>query len=88
MVLSSCSRLPASPTLEQAAGSCCIVQCFYDLLLLFKPQVAPYTTCLINGIYWGLNAPRLLKRLDAQRLIRPSKTLFAANEGSPRLPHK
>lgn len=61
---------------------------FYHLLLLSKPQVAPYTTCLINGIYWDPHTPRLLKRLDAQRLIRPSKTLYAANEGSPRLPHK
>uniref|UniRef100_A0A3Q1JFP4 Alpha-aminoadipic semialdehyde synthase, mitochondrial n=1 Tax=Anabas testudineus TaxID=64144 RepID=A0A3Q1JFP4_ANATE len=54
----------------------------------FSTSVAPYTTCLINGIYWDPHTPRLLKRLDAQRLIRPSKTLYAANEGSPRLPHK
>uniref|UniRef100_A0A7N6B1M8 Saccharopine dehydrogenase (NAD(+), L-glutamate-forming) n=1 Tax=Anabas testudineus TaxID=64144 RepID=A0A7N6B1M8_ANATE len=53
----------------------------------FSTSVAPYTTCLINGIYWDPHTPRLLKRLDAQRLIRPSKTLYAANEGSPRLPH-
>lgn len=51
-------------------------------------QVAPYTTCLINGIYWDPHTPRLLRRLDAQRLIRPLRSLSALNEGSPALPHK
>uniref|UniRef100_A0A1A8QTP6 Alpha-aminoadipic semialdehyde synthase, mitochondrial n=2 Tax=Nothobranchius pienaari TaxID=704102 RepID=A0A1A8QTP6_9TELE len=54
----------------------------------FRTSVAPYTTCLINGIYWGPNTPRLLKRLDAQRLIRPRKTSSTDREGSPALPHK
>ncbi|XP_026166713.1 alpha-aminoadipic semialdehyde synthase, mitochondrial isoform X2 [Mastacembelus armatus] len=54
----------------------------------FRTSVAPYTTCLINGIYWDPNTPRLLRRLDAQKLRRPPRTLSAANEGSPRLPHK
>ncbi|KAF3706121.1 Alpha-aminoadipic semialdehyde synthase, mitochondrial LKR/SDH Lysine ketoglutarate reductase [Channa argus] len=54
----------------------------------FRTSVAPYTTCLINGIYWDTHTPTLLSRLDAQRLIRPSKYLTKANEGSPRLPHK
>ncbi|XP_072242558.1 alpha-aminoadipic semialdehyde synthase, mitochondrial [Leuresthes tenuis] len=54
----------------------------------FRTSVAPYTTCLINGIYWDPHTPRLLRRLDAQRLIRPCKTLSAVNEGSPALPHK
>uniref|UniRef100_A0A7N8XBJ6 Alpha-aminoadipic semialdehyde synthase, mitochondrial n=1 Tax=Mastacembelus armatus TaxID=205130 RepID=A0A7N8XBJ6_9TELE len=53
----------------------------------FRTSVAPYTTCLINGIYWDPNTPRLLRRLDAQKLRRPPRTLSAANEGSPRLPH-
>uniref|UniRef100_A0A3B3TXY5 Aminoadipate-semialdehyde synthase n=1 Tax=Poecilia latipinna TaxID=48699 RepID=A0A3B3TXY5_9TELE len=54
----------------------------------FRTSVAPYTTCLINGIYWDPHTPRLLRRLDAQRLIRPLKSLSALNEGSPALPHK
>ncbi|KAM4572882.1 alpha-aminoadipic semialdehyde synthase, mitochondrial isoform 1-T2 [Odontesthes bonariensis] len=54
----------------------------------FRTSVAPYTTCLINGIYWDPHTPRLLRRLDAQRLIRPCKTLSAVNLGSPALPHK
>ncbi|XP_053334917.1 alpha-aminoadipic semialdehyde synthase, mitochondrial [Clarias gariepinus] len=54
----------------------------------FRTSVAPYTTCLINGIYWDPHTPRLLRRLDAQKLMRPSKSLAAAIEGWPTLPHK
>nr|XP_057943484.1 alpha-aminoadipic semialdehyde synthase, mitochondrial [Doryrhamphus excisus] len=54
----------------------------------FRTSVAPYTNCLINGIYWDPQTPRLLRRLDAQKLMRPSKSSFPANEGMPQLPHK
>ncbi|XP_044048129.1 alpha-aminoadipic semialdehyde synthase, mitochondrial isoform X3 [Siniperca chuatsi] len=54
----------------------------------FRTSVAPYTTCLINGIYWDRHTPRLLRRLDAQKLMRPPKISRAATEGSPVLPHK
>uniref|UniRef100_A0A672H534 Uncharacterized protein n=1 Tax=Salarias fasciatus TaxID=181472 RepID=A0A672H534_SALFA len=53
----------------------------------FRTSVAPYTTCLINGIYWDPHTPRLLRRVDAQRLIRPLGRL-SEDEGSPQLPHK
>ncbi|XP_040894039.1 alpha-aminoadipic semialdehyde synthase, mitochondrial [Toxotes jaculatrix] len=54
----------------------------------FRTSVAPYTTCLINGIYWDPHTPRLLRRLDAQKLMRPPKTLSDAHMRSPGLPHK
>ncbi|XP_030622605.1 alpha-aminoadipic semialdehyde synthase, mitochondrial [Chanos chanos] len=54
----------------------------------FRTSVAPYTTCLINGIYWDPHTPRLLRRLDAQRLMRPVKPLTTVTEGSPGLPHR
>lgn len=54
----------------------------------FRVSVAPYTTCLINGIYWDPHTPRLLRRLDAQRLMRPMKPSAFATDGSPELPHK
>ncbi|KAI3371641.1 hypothetical protein L3Q82_023596 [Scortum barcoo] len=54
----------------------------------FRTSVAPYTTCLINGIYWDPHTPRLLRRLDAQKLMRPPKISPHATEGSPMLPHK
>ncbi|XP_034033204.1 alpha-aminoadipic semialdehyde synthase, mitochondrial isoform X1 [Thalassophryne amazonica] len=53
----------------------------------FRTSVAPYTTCLINGIYWEPRTPRLLRRIDAQNLMRPL-TPMSTNEGSPQLPHK
>ncbi|KAM8973809.1 alpha-aminoadipic semialdehyde synthase, mitochondrial [Pelodytes ibericus] len=54
----------------------------------FKTDIAPYTTCLINGIYWDPHTPRLLNRQDAQRLLAPVKSTSAATEGCPELPHK
>ncbi|KAM9311717.1 alpha-aminoadipic semialdehyde synthase, mitochondrial [Gastrophryne carolinensis] len=54
----------------------------------FNTDIAPYTTCLINGIYWDPHTPRLLNRRDAQRLLAPIKSLSNATEGCPRLPHK
>uniref|UniRef100_A0A4W4GT05 Alpha-aminoadipic semialdehyde synthase, mitochondrial n=1 Tax=Electrophorus electricus TaxID=8005 RepID=A0A4W4GT05_ELEEL len=53
----------------------------------FRSSVAPYTTCLINGIYWEPHTPRLLKRLDAQKLMRSSNPSVSATEGWPALPH-
>ncbi|KAM6152438.1 alpha-aminoadipic semialdehyde synthase, mitochondrial [Erethizon dorsatum] len=54
----------------------------------FNSDIAPYTTCLINGIYWEQNTPRLLTRHDAQSLLAPVKSSVAAVEGCPELPHK
>ncbi|XP_036374134.1 alpha-aminoadipic semialdehyde synthase, mitochondrial [Megalops cyprinoides] len=54
----------------------------------FRESIAPYTTCLINGIYWDPHTPRLLRRLDAQRLMRPIERSAPTMEGSPELPHK
>ncbi|TSM52344.1 Alpha-aminoadipic semialdehyde synthase, mitochondrial [Bagarius yarrelli] len=54
----------------------------------FRTTIAPYTTCLINGIYWDPHTPRLLRRLDAQKLIRPTKSVSAVNESWLTLPHK
>ncbi|XP_051917277.1 alpha-aminoadipic semialdehyde synthase, mitochondrial [Hippocampus zosterae] len=53
----------------------------------FRTSVAPYTNCLINGIYWDPQTPRLLRRLDAQQLLRP-RSNGATSEGMPELPHK
>ncbi|XP_007246636.3 alpha-aminoadipic semialdehyde synthase, mitochondrial isoform X2 [Astyanax mexicanus] len=54
----------------------------------FRSTIAPYTTCLINGIYWDPHTPRLLRRLDAQKLMKPSKLPSYSIEGCPELPHK
>ncbi|XP_041531621.1 alpha-aminoadipic semialdehyde synthase, mitochondrial isoform X2 [Microtus oregoni] len=54
----------------------------------FNTDIAPYTTCLINGIYWEQNTPRLLTRQDAKSLLAPVKSSAAPVEGCPELPHK
>ncbi|KAJ8386989.1 hypothetical protein AAFF_G00161660 [Aldrovandia affinis] len=54
----------------------------------FRDTIAPYTTCLINGIYWGPHTPRLLTRRDIQRLMRNLKPSSRATEGWPELPHR
>ncbi|XP_021087475.1 alpha-aminoadipic semialdehyde synthase, mitochondrial isoform X2 [Mesocricetus auratus] len=54
----------------------------------FNTDIAPYTTCLINGIYWEQNTPRLLTRQDAKSLLAPVKSSVAPVEGCPELPHK
>ncbi|XP_038608296.1 alpha-aminoadipic semialdehyde synthase, mitochondrial [Tachyglossus aculeatus] len=54
----------------------------------FNTDIAPYTTCLINGIYWEQDTPRLLSRQDAQRLLVPIRSSVDSVEGCPALPHK
>ncbi|PKU46598.1 alpha-aminoadipic semialdehyde mitochondrial [Limosa lapponica baueri] len=54
----------------------------------FNTDIAPYTTCLINGIYWEQHTPRLLSRKDAQNLLVPVRSAGGATEGCPVLPHK
>ncbi|XP_005039340.1 PREDICTED: alpha-aminoadipic semialdehyde synthase, mitochondrial [Ficedula albicollis] len=54
----------------------------------FHIDIAPYTTCLINGIYWEQNTPRLLSRQDTQKLLVPVKSAAGAMDGCPELPHR
>ncbi|NXU71603.1 AASS protein, partial [Oreotrochilus melanogaster] len=54
----------------------------------FNTDIAPYTTCLINGIYWEQHTPRLLSRQDAQNLMVPVRSATGATEGCPELPQK
>lgn len=54
----------------------------------FSTDIAPYTTCLVNGIYWEPDTPRLLTRTDAHSLLGPAKILDPAHDGSPDLPHR
>ncbi|NWS98178.1 AASS protein, partial [Mionectes macconnelli] len=54
----------------------------------FHIDIAPYTTCLINGIYWEQHTPRLLSRQDTQKLLVPVRSADGATEGCPELPHK
>ncbi|XP_042190877.1 alpha-aminoadipic semialdehyde synthase, mitochondrial isoform X2 [Callorhinchus milii] len=54
----------------------------------FSTDIAPYTTCLINGIYWDHHTPRLLTRQDAQNLLASAKSFDPMCDGCPELPHR
>ncbi|XP_049627047.1 alpha-aminoadipic semialdehyde synthase, mitochondrial [Suncus etruscus] len=54
----------------------------------FSTDIAPYTSCLINGIYWDQNNPRLLTRGDLKTLLTSGKSSGDDEEGCPALPHK
>ncbi|XP_071082800.1 alpha-aminoadipic semialdehyde synthase, mitochondrial-like [Haliotis cracherodii] len=55
----------------------------------FSHKVAPYASCIINGIYWAPNAPRLLSIPDAKVLLRPQESPWiASSAGCPQLPHR
>ncbi|KOB63531.1 putative Aminoadipic semialdehyde synthase, partial [Operophtera brumata] len=40
----------------------------------FAQKIAPYTSVLINGIYWAVDSPKLLTLPDAKHLLLPSHT--------------
>ena len=52
-------------------------------------QVAPYTTCLVNGLYWEAPAPRVLSDEDAVRMFgKGSQAKNNIMRGIPQIPHK
>ncbi|XP_075230422.1 lysine ketoglutarate reductase/saccharopine dehydrogenase isoform X2 [Lycorma delicatula] len=55
----------------------------------FSKKIAPYTSVLINGIYWAVGSPKLLTLPDAKTLLRPMQTPWLpTSEGAPPLPHR
>lgn len=55
----------------------------------FAKTIAPYTSALINGIYWAPGHPRLLSIPDAKNLIRPyDAPWIPESAGCPHLPHR
>ncbi|TRY81173.1 hypothetical protein TCAL_11846 [Tigriopus californicus] len=56
----------------------------------FSKKFAPYASCIVNGIYWSPETPRLLTIPDAKALLTPvnSKNWLAQSKGAPALPHR
>lgn len=53
------------------------------------PQVAPYMSVMVNGIYYAPGAPRFITLPDAKNLLRPQQTPWIpVTEGCPQLPHR
>ncbi|XP_063674612.1 alpha-aminoadipic semialdehyde synthase, mitochondrial-like [Bolinopsis microptera] len=56
---------------------------------IFAEKVAPYTTCLVNGLYWEAPAPRVLSDEDAVRMFgKGSQAKNNIMRGIPQIPHK
>ncbi|XP_015187447.1 PREDICTED: alpha-aminoadipic semialdehyde synthase, mitochondrial [Polistes dominula] len=55
----------------------------------FSKKIAPYTSVIINGIYWAVDSPKLLTIPDAKYLLRPANTPWLPiSVGAPALPHR
>lgn len=52
----------------------------------FATEIAPYASVIINGVYWGVNTPRLMTIPDAKNLLTPIQKYDAP--GTPTLPHR
>ncbi|XP_041348560.1 alpha-aminoadipic semialdehyde synthase, mitochondrial-like isoform X2 [Gigantopelta aegis] len=55
----------------------------------FSHKIAPYASCIINGIYYAPNSPRLISIPDAKMLLRPQESPWiSSSPGCPQLPHR
>ncbi|KAL5014858.1 hypothetical protein ScPMuIL_009128 [Solemya velum] len=55
----------------------------------FNQKIAPYASCIVNGIYWAPNAPRLITIPDAKKLLHPQESPWLMTRpGCPNLPHR
>merc|ERR1719489_331066 len=55
----------------------------------FAHKYAPYSSVIVNGIYWSPQTPRLLNIPDAKNLISPANTPWIpTSPGSPNLPSR
>jgi len=55
----------------------------------FSHKFAPYSSVIINGIYWSPQTPRLLSIPDAKMLLTPPSTPWiGSSSGCPNLPHR
>lgn len=55
----------------------------------FALNIAPYASCIINGIYYAPNSPRLISIPDAKNLLQPQlQPWLPTSPGCPQLPHR
>lgn len=55
----------------------------------FARQIAPYSSVIINGIYWAPNSPKLIRIPDAKTLLQPvAQPWLPSSPGCPSLPHR
>ncbi|RNA45143.1 alpha-aminoadipic semialdehyde mitochondrial [Brachionus plicatilis] len=55
----------------------------------FARDIAPYSSVIINGIYWAPNSPKLIRIPDAKKLLQPAhQPWLPSSPGCPSLPHR
>ncbi|XP_005100311.2 alpha-aminoadipic semialdehyde synthase, mitochondrial [Aplysia californica] len=56
----------------------------------FSHNIAPYASCIINGMYWAPGSPHLITIPDAKKLLRPTDYAprTPSSPGCPTLPHR
>ncbi|XP_033646696.1 alpha-aminoadipic semialdehyde synthase, mitochondrial-like isoform X1 [Asterias rubens] len=55
----------------------------------FSEKIAPWASCIINGIFWNIAHPRFLTKMDTKTLLSPDMSPNAPEApGCPRLPHR
>ncbi|XP_038067093.1 alpha-aminoadipic semialdehyde synthase, mitochondrial-like isoform X1 [Patiria miniata] len=55
----------------------------------FSEKIAPWASCIINGIFWNIGHPRFLTNMDTKTLLSPEMSPVAPEApGCPRLPHR
>ncbi|PAV69441.1 hypothetical protein WR25_09044 isoform A [Diploscapter pachys] len=52
----------------------------------FATEIAPYSSVIINGVYWDQRSPRLITNPDAKSLFTPVQKYDTP--GTPTLPHR
>lgn len=56
---------------------------------IFAREIAPYSSVIINGIYWEPLSPKLIRIPDAKNLLQPAnQPWLMATPGCPTLPHR
>uniref|UniRef100_A0A914Z7W2 Saccharopine dehydrogenase (NAD(+), L-glutamate-forming) n=1 Tax=Panagrolaimus superbus TaxID=310955 RepID=A0A914Z7W2_9BILA len=53
----------------------------------FASEIAPYASVIVNGVYWGVNTPRLITIPDTKHLLTPKSHRLDV-PGCPSLPHR
>lgn len=81
-----------SYSLRNAVFVCCKSICFTGeefLFYFFYGQIAPWASCIVNGIFWDVNHPRFLSNMDTKQLLSGDNSPKAdTSPGCPRLPHR
>ncbi|XP_071815872.1 alpha-aminoadipic semialdehyde synthase, mitochondrial-like isoform X2 [Apostichopus japonicus] len=56
---------------------------------VFSEKIAPWASCIVNGIFWDVNHPRFLSNMDTKQLLSEENSPKTdASAGCPRLPHR